>query len=189
VSPAGNLYPSTTFPLSNDLSEQPKQLAAITELESKYSTERMCRHQFEWVRSSSESQVDEWLPVYSYWRPPNKNSSPSIEEIWKEWAFGMDGHLSVRELTAGWSARWRRNNPAAKTEATRRKKVIMLIEKLSEKPNWSNELALRFLKDRYPIPTLSTSHLRNTRTFIEHLQKRGGNAMEEILADSNSYPS
>ncbi|KAF8239538.1 hypothetical protein L208DRAFT_1386007, partial [Tricholoma matsutake] len=63
---------------------------------------------------------------------------------------------------AGWEARWRRNNAATKSEATCHKKVIMLIERLSEKPNWSNELALCFLKDRYPIPSPSVPHLKNT---------------------------
>jgi hypothetical protein len=184
VSLTGNIYPSTTFPLSDDSFEQSKQLAAIADLETKYSVERISRHQFEWSRSASESHEDEWLPIYLYWRP-NKNSSPSVEEIWKEWSFGMDGCLSVSELSAGWGARWRRNNSAAKTEATRRKKIITLIETLAKKPNWNCELALRFLKDRYPIPTRTVSHLKTTRAFIDYLQKHG---MEEVLSNSNSYP-
>ena len=132
VSLTGNTYPSTTFPLSTDSFEQSKQLAAIADLETKYSAERISCHQFEWSRSSSESHEDKWLPTYLYWRP-NKNSSPSVEEIWKEWAFGMDSCLSVSELTAGWGARWRRNNSAAKTEATRRKKIITLGLSLTSK--------------------------------------------------------
>jgi hypothetical protein len=103
--------------------------------------------------------------------------------------FGMDGRLSVCELMAGWEARWRRNNAAAKSEATQRKKVITLIERLSAKPNWSNDLALCFLKDRYPIPSPSIPYLKNIWCFIEYLQKRDGNALENILANSNSYPS
>jgi hypothetical protein len=103
--------------------------------------------------------------------------------------FGMDGQLSVRELVAGWGARWRHNNAAAKSEATRRKKLITLIERLSAKSNWSNDLALRFLKERYPIPSPSIPHLKNIRSFIEYLQKRDGNALEAILTNSNSYPS
>ena len=105
-----------------------------------------------------------------------------------EWVFGMDSQLSVRELTAGWEARWRHNNAAAKSEATHHKKLITLIKRLSEKLNWSNELALRFLKDQYPIPSPSVPHLKNTRAFIEYLQKRDGNALDEILRNSNSYP-
>jgi hypothetical protein len=185
ASPAGNIYPSTTFPLSKDSFERSKQLAAITDLEAKYSVEGMSHHQFEWSRSTSEGHEDEWLPIYMYWRPLSKNTSPSVEEIWREWAFGLDGCLSVSELTAGWGARWRRNNSASKTEATRRKKIIALIETLAKKPNWNSELALRFLKDRYPIPTRTVSHLKTTRAFIDHLQKNG---MEEILSNSSSYP-
>ena len=138
---------------------------------------------------SSENREDEWLPEYTYWKPPHKNQSASVEDIWKEWVFGMDGRLSVRELMAGWEAQWQRNNAVAKSEATWCKKVITLIETLSAKPNWSNDLALRFLKDRYPIPSPSIPHLKNIRSFIEYLQKRDGNALEDILADSNSYPS
>jgi hypothetical protein len=189
VSPSGSIYPASTFPLSHDSFEKSKQLESIAALESKFSPDRLCRHQFEWIRSSSENRGDEWLPIYVYWKPSRKNTSPSIEEIWKEWMFGMDGCLSVRELMAGWDARWRRNNAGAKSEATRRKKVITLVDTLSEKPNWSNELALRFLKDRYPIPSPSVPHLKNTRAFIKYLQKRDGNALEDILASSNSYPA
>ena len=105
-----------------------------------------------------------------------------------EWVFGMDSQLSVRELTAGWEARWRHNNAAAKSEATHHKKLITLIKRLSEKLNWSNELALRFLKDQYPIPLPSVPHLKNTQVFIEYLQKRDGNALDKILRNSNSYP-
>jgi hypothetical protein len=188
VSPNGIVYPASTFPLSKDTFTQSKQLEAIATLESKFSPDRIRNHQFEWIRSSSETREDEWLPEYTYWKPPHKNKSATIEDIWKEWMFGMDGRLSVRDLMAGWEARWRRNNAAAKSEATRRKKLITLIERLSEKPNWSNALALRFLKDRYPIPSPSVPHLKNTRAFIEYLQKRDGNALEEILQDSNSYP-
>ena len=102
-----------------------------------------------WCHSGGvRAQEDEWLPHYAYWKPPQKNKSISIEDVWNEWMFGLDGRLSVRELVAGWDAWWRRNNAAAKSEATRRKKIITLIETLSAKPNWSNNLALRFLKDR-----------------------------------------
>lgn len=97
-----------------------------------------------------------------YWKPPHKNKSATIEEIWKEWMFRMDGQLSVWDLMAGWEAQWWCNNATAKSEATCHKKLITLIKRLSGKPNWSNELALCFLKDQYPIPSLSVPHLRRT---------------------------
>jgi hypothetical protein len=163
---------------------QSKQLEAIATLESKFSPDQVCNHWFKWIRSFSENQEDKWLPEYMYWKPAHKNQSVSVEDIWKEWVFG----ISVHELMAGWEARWWCNNTAAKSEATHRKKVITLIEHLSEKPNWSNELTLRFLKDWYPIPSPSVPHLKNTRAFIKYLQKHDGNGLDNILHNSNSYP-
>ena len=111
--------------------------------------------------------------------------------MWEEWTNGLDGHLSVRQLNDGWDARWRRNNLGQKTEAGRRKKVVELIEALAKKPNWNTQLALRFLKEKYPIPSSSQPYLKSTRAFIEHLQKKatGKEAFGAILIESTSYCS
>ncbi|RDB27704.1 hypothetical protein Hypma_003308 [Hypsizygus marmoreus] len=189
VSESGSVYPTTTFPLSANSFERSKQLTAIATLESHYTSAQLSKYQFEWIRSSTESQNDEWLPIYTYWKPREKIASTSIEEIWNEWVYGMDGHLPVMALTATWGARWRRNNAAAKTEASRRKKVVTLIETLAAWSNWNSALALRFLKEMYPIPTSSIPYLKTTRAFIEHLQKGNGQLLQEILAKAAVYSS
>lgn len=184
VSPNG--YPASTFKLSTISFDRSKQLNAITVLETKFSVDRLCHHHFEWSRSSSKSKEDEWLPVYVYWMPKGQGS-PSIEEIWTEWSFGMGGCLSVRELSAEWEARWRRNNGQMKTEASRRKKIIDLIETLSKKTNWNYTIALRFLKDNYPIPTRDVPYLRTTQAFIDFLQKKEGGAHDKIYSKADTY--
>ncbi|KAF8078428.1 hypothetical protein FPV67DRAFT_54136 [Lyophyllum atratum] len=187
ISLAGHIYSPTVFRLSAESTQRGKQLTAIETLEKKYGAERLRRHSFEWKRASSRKQDDEWLPLYSYWKPAGKDSTPSIAEVWTEWTVGMDGQLSVRDLNAGWDARWRRDNGALKTEAGRRKKIIALIEKLSAKPNWNDTIALRFLSEKYRIPSPSISYLRTTRAFTDYLQSTKHNGMEEILEAANSY--
>lgn len=188
VSLSGTAYPALVFPLSSNLDERNKQLIVIAQLETKFSSDRLAKHQFEWIRSSTESQGDEWRPIYFYWKPVEKNASPTIEEIWTEYVYGMNGHLSVRELNTGWNARWR-SSGAARTETSRRKKIITLIETLSAKSNWNDNLALRFLKVQYPIPTHTIPHLKTTRAFIDRLQKADGRLMRDILADADTYIS
>jgi len=68
-----------------------------------------------------------------------------------EWTEGIGGFLSMRELTEGWSAKWRRNNGGQRTECGRRKKVIDLVNTLAAKPNWDIRLALRFLTEKYEL--------------------------------------
>ncbi|KAF5377311.1 hypothetical protein D9615_006350 [Tricholomella constricta] len=187
VSLTGHLYAPITFPLSEEPSQRSKQLAALEILEKKYGAERLRHHTFEWRRARSQKQSDEWLPFYLYWKPPGKDNSPSIEEIWNEWTVGMDGQLSVRDLNTGWDARWRRDNGALKTEAGRRKKIIALIDKLSAKPNWNYTVALRFLNEKYPIPTPSVTYLRTTRAFTDYLQSTKHNGIQEVLEASKLY--
>ncbi|KAF8239537.1 hypothetical protein L208DRAFT_1468727 [Tricholoma matsutake] len=49
VSPNGIIYSVSTFPLSNDPFMQSKQLEVIATLKSKFSPDRLCSHQFEWI--------------------------------------------------------------------------------------------------------------------------------------------
>ena len=171
------------FKVSTQSSLREIQLGAIRTLLQKYGSDRVQTHQFQWMTYPSGSIADEWLPMYTY------KVGISIWDIWEEWINGLDGHLSVRQLNDGWDARWRRNNSGQKTEAGRRKMVVKLIEALASKPNWNTQLALRFLKQKYPIPSSSRSYLKSTRAFIEHLQKKttGREAFQAILLESSSY--
>ena len=176
---------SCNFKLSAQDFERQVQIKAIQNLLQKYGRDRVQNHQFEWITYSSGSVADEWLPMYTY------KMGISIWDIWEEWTNGLDGHLSVRQLNDGWDARWRRNKSGQKTEVGRRKKVVELVEALAKKPNWSIPLALRFLKEKYPIPSSSQPYLKSTRAFIEHLQNKttGKMAFQAILLQSSSYCS
>jgi len=174
------------FSLSND---QPlvrqRQLEVLAQMEVKFGPERLRHHLFEWKMYGSRKMSDEWLPIYYY---PSL-SDLSVEDVWTEHVFGLNGCLSVTQLNANWAARWRRNDTVAKTEAARRKKLITLIERLAQKPNWNSELALRFLKVEYVIPTASIPHLRSTRAFVDHLQKDKGRFFSEVIEHANNYTS
>ena len=168
-------YSSTTFPLSLIHDIKQEQLTAIKVLEEKFTAERLRNHRFMWItRKSVDGVVNEWLPQFEKFWKPKGNRSVTIEEIWKEYQFGMDGHLSISQLNLGWNARWKRDIQGIKTEYSRRMKIVNLIQGLTDpkaKLLRHADAALHFLIQTYPIPTSATSHLKTTRTFIEWLQK------------------
>ncbi|KAF5385999.1 hypothetical protein D9615_002501 [Tricholomella constricta] len=182
------LYPALAFPMSQDLPTRGAQLAYIATLEAKFSRDRLSKHQFDWIISSRRNQADEFLPRYSFWTPEGQNAYPTVRQIWTEYKFGMDGCLSISELNAGWDARWRSQGPA-RTEMSRRNKIIGLVEDLSKNPNWRPELALQYLETKYPIPTRSVPYLRTTRAFIDCLQKQDKKLRVEILEGSKAFYS
>jgi hypothetical protein len=181
ISLSGNIYPPSTFEF---LSDHPNlreiQQTSIQKLEDLFTYERIAKHVFEW-----ETKNEDWLPRFEcFWRP--KGRDLTVEDVWREDRFGIEGKFSIQELTARWGARWKRNEPRLKTEAGRRKKIIQLVEELSGKVNWTTDLALRFLHEKYPIDSKSTvAHLRTARSFMEYLNKK---TKEDILEASNSYP-
>lgn len=154
------------------------QLRAWKSLEARlvlYRETSLRRHNWEWIPNS-----ETWLPYYVHQEPTK------ITDYWSEWTEGLNGFLPVRVLDEVWGAKWRRNNKGMQTERCRRKKVIELIENLARKPNWTTELVLRFLRDRYesPIPR----PFPTPRSFAEYLQKKGGVGMTEVINVSDSYP-
>lgn len=167
-------YCATTFILSVDETERNKQLEAIKLLEKRFTPDQLSNHSFEWIQTGKR---DEWLPRYSYYKYGN-GKTPTIDDIWNEYQFGMDGCLSIRQLQAGWEARWKRNNGSVKTESSRRGKIIKILQLLAAKSNWTADLALRFLTLRFPIPSPSCSYLRSTRAFMDYL--RDGIIMEIV---------
>lgn len=177
-------YP-TSFVLSQDAYERERQETAIHSLELKYGSTAVCHipcHRFEWRKYPSGVVTEEWLPFYIF------KKGLTVAEIWTEWTVGLEGCFSVRDLNDGWEARWRRNNAGQKTENARRRKVVALIEALGNQPNWDTSLALRFLNDKYKIPTPSVPHLRSTRAFIDYLQDKRSDTQSSILAGATSYP-
>ncbi|KAG6834661.1 hypothetical protein H0H93_008223, partial [Arthromyces matolae] len=183
-SPSG--YPETSFPLSHNPLTRTAQLACISDLEKKYGRDRLLKHSFEWIMTAKGTSHNEYLPQYIYWTPKGAGTYPSVREIWMEYTFGIDGQLSVSQLNAGWNARWR-SAPAARTETSRRKKIVDLIDELVRQPNWTAELALRYLESQYRIPTPGITYLSKTRSFIEHLQKKDGQLKVEILTNAKKF--
>lgn len=176
VSHAGNIYAYSIFQLSDDLSLRTKQLDALSALEMIFSYERLIKHEFEW-----DTKYEEWLPRFArFWSPPG-NKKLTIEDVWRENKFGIEGHFSVQELNARWDARWRRNLKPIKTEYSRRNKVILLLEKLCAKPNWNTEIAFRFLHEKFPAQAISA---RTLADFLIPQEK----VMNNILEAASSYP-
>ncbi|KAF9551887.1 hypothetical protein CPC08DRAFT_823121 [Agrocybe pediades] len=130
-------------------------------------------HEFEW-------KDNDWLPEFEGFWTPGPNQPATIEDVWNENRVGMGGRLSVQELTTTWDARWKRNIGKLKTEASRRTKIVNLIEHLTKKPNWNLKLALRFLYEKYPKET------KSSRAFADFLQKKG--VFSDILTAASSYP-
>jgi len=173
--------------LSDCSHERTCQIDAIRLLKAKFGN-RTQQHQYEWVKHGSRKLSDEWLPIYSL----QSIGSLSLLEIWEEWTSGLNGCISVRELEENWAARWRRDVSGQKTEMSRRRLIIQkIIEPLSKKTNWNVQLALRYLHEKYPIPSKSPSYLRTTRSFIDYLQNKttGPLAIENILLGAAIYCS
>ncbi|KAF5381273.1 hypothetical protein D9615_008372 [Tricholomella constricta] len=88
------------------------------ELGKKYPKARLRAHKWDWISSSGT-----WLPHYEF------QTIAKITHIWD----GLNGHLPMRELNITWGARWKRNLRRTKTEASRRSKVVNLVDKLAAK--------------------------------------------------------
>lgn len=89
------------FVLSEFAAERDLQIKSIRDLIAKYGIKCISMHQFEWLQYATGPIKEEWLPIYTY------RKGLSVRQIWKEWAEGVDGYLSVRQLCEGWEARWR----------------------------------------------------------------------------------
>jgi len=184
VSASGNIYPITMFPLSQTPHPdvQVKQMNGILKLETLFPAERLKRHNFEW-----NVKLDEWLPFYEFWKP-SPGVPPTIDQIWEEHMEGIGSprSFSILELTANWGGRWKRNIQKIKTESSKRKKVVDLVQALSIQPNWDSTKALGFLREKYPVPSSSSSQpfLKNISAFIAHLQTHK-NALSDIVKSSD----
>ena len=183
VSGNGNVYPITMFPLSRLHPDvYVKQMTAISKLEGLFPTERLKQHNFEW-----NMKLDEWLPLYDFWKP-SPGVPPTVDQIWEEYTKGMGSpkSFSILELTANWGGRWKRNIQKIKTESSKRKKIVDLVQALSMQPSWDSTKALAFLQEKYPIPSSSSSQpfLKNISAFIAHLQMHK-NALSDIVKSSS----
>jgi hypothetical protein len=96
-------------------------------------------------------------------------------------------------LEEEWGPAWRRNHKPKKTERSRRKKVVYLIGKLANKRNWTVDLALRFIQERYELAKTPSGQraFPTPRSFCDYLQKQpkdgGMKGEEQVMLESNSY--
>lgn len=103
----------------------------------------------------------------------------TVADLWTEWTAGLNGCMSLSLLVNRWSTKWRKGDNAKRTEFSRRKKVIDLIERLRNKHRWDVALALRFLQEKYGNQTASK--------FSKYLSSNGGQS-DEVFAAAQSYP-
>jgi hypothetical protein len=132
------------------------QLTEWAKLAAKFGDARLRGHQWEWV-ASGDHNSGHYLPYYAF------QPLSTVTDIWEEWVSGLNGFLAVRILEEHWAAKWRRNNDFMKTEMGRRKKVVELVERLAEKPNWNVPLALRFLGETYKKFTMPRKFATSSR--------------------------
>lgn len=169
----------STFPLSEEIVARAEQVRAISDLESKFTPERLRHNSFEWV--SRGQNGGEWLPKFDAFWKPSAHGAPSLEDIWRENEEGIDRRFSIKELTEHWGARWKRNTNGIKVESVRRGKIVSLIRRLASQEGWSIEKAFRFLNARYHIPDKSVPHLKNLRAFTNYLGEKNNAGMDEVM--------
>ncbi|KAK7049044.1 hypothetical protein R3P38DRAFT_3620573 [Favolaschia claudopus] len=162
------------------------RVAAWQALVHRFGDARLRNHQWEWLTAGPKP--NSYLPYYTY------QPVPKITDIWTEWTIGLNGFLSTRELEETFSRpSWRRDVGSVKTERSRRKLVVDLVIKLSEKSNWNVDLALQFVRDRYELARDPSGKplFKTVRAFCDFLGKKPKiagemTATEKILFESKN---
>ena len=142
ISNRGEQYTESIFALSTDLTEREHQTRHLEALESRFTAAKLRRHTFTW-----DSHRREWVPIYAFYVRPS--GAASVKDVWHEHIFGIDGQLSVRQISAHWGTRWRRNSDGLKTEQSRRKKITDLMDKLTNTKKWEEDRAITFIEDAF----------------------------------------
>lgn len=129
-----NMYTTPAIPLD------PRVVQEL-DLRTHYGDARFIAHQpWEWKRN-------ELIPSYEF------QTVHTIDDVWIEWDQGLNGFISVRELTTKWSTKWRSGSGPKRTEFSRRKTIVDFIHRLAGKPRWDIQRALQFLRERYASRT------------------------------------
>ncbi|KAJ7749846.1 hypothetical protein DFH07DRAFT_961631 [Mycena maculata] len=173
LSMASVISPSSSTPsASQPASSSVEQTAAWNLLSLRYTDARLRRHTWDWIEA-----MNSFLPKYDF-QPVKK-----ITDIWTEWATGLNGFLSIRELEEGWNSRWKRDSRKIKSEWSRRSKVIKLIEGLQKKPNWNLELALRFIRETYEMDR----QFNTVRKFCDYIQSSKTGGLDAVFTKSCTF--
>lgn len=144
-----------------------KKLAKWNLILAKIGPDRANAHQWDW-------EANNYLPRYEY------QPIDSITDIWDEWASGLNGFMSIRDMTEMWGARWRRNIPSKKAEHSRRNAVVELVVELLKRPRWTIALIRRFLRDRY-------EDTYKPRAFCDYLKSGSRSGFQSVLVAGGSY--
>jgi hypothetical protein len=78
-----------------------------------------------------------WVPRYVF-------SPASVEQIWQEYHYGLNGRISIKELDKAFNGKWIMRRPSIKTEKWRRMRIVNYIDHLAAHENKS---ALEILKN------------------------------------------
>lgn len=198
----GTTYSNQAFPVSySDPEIYARQIKALTDLEQKFGDAKLKAHVFEW-------KDNEWMLVnMGLWKPPScSTGQPILEMVWQDFKHGIDGRFSLDEVEDHWKVRWRVGNSSIKSELSRRRKVINLIESLValDKNLWNHEHVFQFLQEFYPFhskprPDVKDSpqckfhktpcqkHFSNLRAFIGYLQEDDSKNIDTIMTLAKSY--
>ncbi|KAG1726040.1 hypothetical protein EDD22DRAFT_961520 [Suillus occidentalis] len=168
IIPPPSVATGTATATTADLDARQQQWTSLVD---RFGVKQLLKHGWEWVSG-------DYLPLYTF-QPVTR-----ITEVWDEYVAGLNGFLAVHDLDERWQAHWRRNISTLWTENCRRKKITALVETLARKPNWSVNLALHFLREKYE----THPDLKKPRTFCEYLQKGGGTGTKDVLAAAANYP-
>jgi len=129
---------------------------------------QILKHEWEYIH-------DMWVPKYEF------QSLRSLEDVWPEWACGLNGFLLVCVLQEKFcKPAWHRSVHSVLTEAGWHQKVVVLIERLAAKPQWNVSTALDFLIRSYGATY-------TLRSFAKFLEKGGGQNFESVILQSAHF--
>ncbi|KAJ3714713.1 hypothetical protein C8R42DRAFT_726209 [Lentinula raphanica] len=142
----------------------PAQESCIASIESQLGRDKVIAHNWTWGYKAKQA---DWIPSYSFAKDISRR------EIWNEFAFGINGQLSVQQLEGRWDTSWHFGDQGKRTELCRRLRLFELVSTLKDRPNWGVDLVFEFLDSTYPItPNKDPDmvHLQTTSNFLRWLQ-------------------
>lgn len=105
------------------------------EICSQFPRDQLLQHR--WIFNQS---LGRWCPRYTWPCPA------TLSELWAEYTCGVNGYLPVRAMEKYWCTAWRSDN---KTEWSRRKKVVELLDTVAKRRSCTMERVFEFFEARY----------------------------------------
>jgi hypothetical protein len=92
----------------------------------------------------SKMVIGEWLPIYRW------PSLTTVQEGWKEWAYGYNGGMPLCDLEARWGTRWRNGTPIGRTNWARRKRMAEMVELVMDVMDCNDVNAIQCIQKFFP---------------------------------------